>query len=295
MRGMRQIRHPRPAVLRWLLAAGTVRPRGNAGTGTAANRGVVRVEGGVMALPKPYYQDGYVPISQGPWPPVGVDWYYSDSAVCIACGDCREIVPTLGRFDLLLTDPPYGIKYVVKEAVVGKGHRRVKRGGGLPIHGDDKPFDPEPWLAFPRVIMWGGNYYHTRLPDGGAWLVWDKTGGGRGPNNNFADLEIAWSNIGKQPQIFHHLWKGLTRDSEAGQKVLHPTQKPLELMRWCIGLAGDVQTILDPFAGSGTTGRAAKDLGRKAVLIEREERYCEIAARRCQQEVLPLTYPERPE
>ena len=74
-----------------------------------------------------------------------------------------------------------------------------------------------------------------------------------------------------------------------GGKV-HPTQKPLALMLWCIGLAGDVQTILDPFAGSGTTGRAAKDLGRKATLIEQEERYCEIAASRMAQEVLPLEY-----
>ena len=86
--------------------------------------------------------------------------------------------------------------------------------------------------------------------------------------------------------MFHHLWIGYQRDSETGDKVLHPTQKPVALMSWCISLAGDVQTILDPFAGSGTTGRAAKDLGRKAVLIEIEERYCEIAARRMGQEVL---------
>ena len=66
----------------------------------------------------------------------------------------------------------------------------------------------------------------------------------------------------------------------------HPTQKPVALMQWCIGLAGEVETIIDPFAGSGTTGRAAKDLGKRAVLIEREEKYCEIAAKRLAQEVL---------
>ncbi len=217
--------------------------------------------------------------------------YYQDDAVTIYHGDCREIVPTLGRFDLLLTDPPYGIGYVVKPAVVGKGNRRRLRGGGLPIYGDDKPFDPIEILSVSdAVITWGANYYFKRLPESGSWLVWDKTGGGRGPDNNFADVEIAWSNIGKQPQIFHHLWKGLVRDSEAGETVKHPTQKPIELMRWCILFAGDTaQTILDPFAGSCTTGRAAKDLGRKCVCIDREERYCEIGAKRMSQEVFNLS------
>lgn len=226
-----------------------------------------------MTLPKPYYQD---------------------SAVTLYHGDCREIVPLLGRFDLLLTDPPYGINYVVKAGLVGRGNRRVMMGGKPAIFGDDKPFDPAPFLNCSEwAVMFGGNFYADKLPASGGWLVWDKTGGGRGPDNNFADLEIAWSNLGKQPQIFHHLWKGLVRDSEAGQTVLHATQKPLELMRWCLMEADrangePVQTVLDPFAGSGTTGRACKDLCRRCVLIEREERHCEIAARRMGQEVLAL-------
>lgn len=215
--------------------------------------------------------------------------YYQDSAVTLYLGDCREIVPTLGRFDLLLTDPPYGISYVLKAGIVGHGHRKIMRGGKPPIFGDDAPFDPRPFILLAdKAIMFGANYYSALLPTSGGWLVWDKTGGGRGPDNNFADLEMAWSNIGKQPQIFHHLWKGLVRDSEAGETTLHATQKPLELMRWCLTLVPDAQTILDPFAGSGTTGRACKDLGRKCTMIEREERYCEIAARRMGQEVLAL-------
>jgi DNA modification methylase len=216
--------------------------------------------------------------------------YYQDSAVTIYHGDCREIVPTLGRFDLLLTDPPYGIGYVVKPSIVGKGNRRIMMGGKPAIFGDDEPFDPSFMMdSAKKKITFGANYYSDKLPVSGAWITWDKTGGGRGPDNNFADVELAWSNIGKQPVIFHHLWKGLVRDSEAGEKTLHATQKPIQLMQWCISLAGDdVVTILDPFAGSGTTGRAAKDLGRKATLIEREEKYCEIAAKRMAQEVLAL-------
>lgn len=220
--------------------------------------------------------------------------YFQDNSVTIWHGDCREIVPTLGRFDLLLTDPPYGINYVLKSGLFGHGNKRVMRGGKPPIFGDDKPFDPLPFLGLSKwAILFGGNYYHSKLPESGGWLVWDKTGGGRGPDNNFADLEIAWSNLGKQPQIFRHLWKGLVRDSEAGETTLHATQKPLELMRWCL-LEADranktpIVTVIDPFAGSGTTGRAAKDLGRKCTMIEREEKYCEIAARRMQQEVLAL-------
>jgi site-specific DNA-methyltransferase (adenine-specific) len=218
--------------------------------------------------------------------------YYKDDAVTIFHGDCREIVPDLGKFDLLLTDPPYGIGYSVKPQVVGYGNRRILMGGKPPIVGDDVPFDPSFMMESSRwIITFGANYYSDKLPVSGAWFVWDKTGGGRGPDNNFADVEMAWTNTGKQPKLFAHLWKGLVRGSEAGNKVIHATQKPLELMLWCIrevdaAAKSPVQTILDPFAGSGTTGRAAKDLGRKAVLIEIEERYCEIAANRMRQEVL---------
>lgn len=118
-----------------------------------------------------------------------------------------------------------------------------------------------------------------------APLVWNKLTG----NNSYADGELAFSNIAGTLRIFNHQWCGAFKDSERGEKAVHPTQKPVELMRWCIGLAGkNAQTILDPFAGSGTTGRAAKDLGRKCVLIEKEERYAEICARRMAQEVLKL-------
>ena len=211
--------------------------------------------------------------------------YYQDTAVTIYHGDCREIVPQLGGFDLLLTDPPYGIGYA--HGGGGGFAARSTDFGGVSIHGDSEPFDPAPWLRFQKVILWGANHFASRLPDSPGWLVWDKRDGMRG--NDQSDCEIAWSNVYRTARIHRQAWNGMiTTGEQRGKRRVHPTQKSVELMTWCISLAGDVQTILDPFAGSGTTGRAAKDLNKTAVLIEKEERYCEIAASRMSQEVLPL-------
>jgi len=203
---------------------------------------------------------------------VSVAPYYRDDAVVIFNADCREIVPHIPKACLMLTDPPYGIG-------INKSNRlSVSRGFGGETWDDEAP-DLTPLLPFAiKHIVWGGNYFP--LAPTRCFLVWDKQNDGR----DFADCEMAWTDINAVARMFRR--RPMNMD---GGKV-HPTQKPLALMLWCIGLAGDVQTILDPFAGSGTTGRAAKDLGRKAVLIEREERYCEIAANRMRQEVLPLEY-----
>ena len=119
--------------------------------------------------------------------------------------------------------------------------------------------------------------------------MWDKKCD-RVPQNNFSDCELAYTRglAHKSVRMFRHLWTGYQRDSEIGEKVIHPSQKPVELMRWCLGFAPKAQTILDPFMGSGTTLRAAKDLGRKAIGIEINRDYCEIAKRRLAQEVLSL-------
>lgn len=202
--------------------------------------------------------------------------YYQDSAVTIYHGDCREIVPQLGKFDLLLTDPPYGIGFASQPTM-------QQRAAGFRPQGWDASADHETVLrcvdSANKAIVWGGNYF--LLPPSKSYLVWDKGASFKG--RTFAECEMAWTSLGINAKIFqfNHL-----SDSASYQ---HPTQKPLELMTWCISLAGDsAKTILDPFAGSGTTGRAAKDLGRKATLIEREEKYCEIAAKRMAQEVFNL-------
>jgi DNA modification methylase len=216
--------------------------------------------------------------------------YYQDDFVTLYHGDCREIVPTLGRFDLLLIDPPYGIGEGDRERVMSRAKLAKATDYG------ENTWDAEPVaigdITVPmnhceKAIVWGGNYYP--LPPCKGWLVWDKLNTG-----DFADGEMAWNNLACALRLFRFMWNGMLRDGEAkGKKRVHPTQKPVELMTWCIGLADKsngepVQTILDPFAGSGTTGRAAKDLWRKCVLIEREERYCEIAAKRMLQEVFDI-------
>ena len=130
-------------------------------------------------------------------------------------------------------------------------------------------------------IIFGGNYY--QLPPTKCWLVWDKENGA----NDFADCELAWTNFNKAVRRIKYLWNGFQKARP--EERYHPTQKPLSVIKWAMNHAPDsTKTILDPFAGSGTTGRAAKDLNKKAVLIEREERYCEIAASRMSQEVLAL-------
>ncbi len=193
--------------------------------------------------------------------------YYQDSAVTIYHGDCREIVPTLGRFDLLLTDPPYGLKLT--------GGTCGKRFNGEYRNWDNETVDLTPFIeAAETSIIWGANHY--AMPPCRGFLVWDK--GGQFYGRTFAEVDFAWTSISMPARKF--------MDGNREDVKEHPTQKPLELMRWCLGFAPAAQTVLDPFAGSGTTGRACKDLGRKCTMIEREERYCEIAARRMGQEVL---------
>ena len=207
------------------------------------------------ALPKPYYKDDFVTIYHG---------------------DCREIVPLLGKFDLLLTDPPYGI--------CRDGSKR-----STSKHGGRKAYDFMGWdTAAPiaeisaamqisdQHVVWGANYFPSALPPSMGWLVWDK-----GQDICSSDCELAYSSRdGALRRIV------LNRVELMKDGAQHPTQKPLALITWCLSFFPDAQTVLDPFAGSGTTGRACKDTGRKCTLIEREERYCEIAAKKMRQEVL---------
>ncbi len=208
--------------------------------------------------------------------------YYQDTAVTIYCGDCREIVPTLGRFDLLLTDPPYGIKRSGQTATICKNPKHNRK------QHDDFEWDEMPptssvfdllFKASENQCIWGGNYFTYAIPPSMGWIVWDK-----GQDFSTSDCELAFTSYQKALRRLV-----VNRGQIAVDGPVHPTQKPLKVMTFCIEYAGDTaQTILDPFAGSCTTGRAAKDLGRKAVLIEREERYCEIGAKRMAQEVFAL-------
>ena len=205
--------------------------------------------------------------------------YYQDDAVTIYNGDCRTILPQLEPVDLVLTDPPYGINY-------SGSHRDFEGGKDVSVYGDDKPFDPSFLLHFKKLILWGANFYASRLPDSKTWLCWKKTLTNN-DDGQTADMELAWANCIGRSRHFDYLWAGFYRAGENGD-YFHPTQKPIAVMKWCIRISKTNGTILDPFMGSGTTLRAAKDLGRKAIGIEIEEKYCEVAAQRMAQEVMQL-------
>jgi site-specific DNA-methyltransferase (adenine-specific) len=209
--------------------------------------------------------------------------------VTLYLGDCREILPSLGKVDACVTDPPYGIAHVKGAGGLGKHNRR----NIAPIAGDDVPFDPCPFLAFPDVILWGASHFAQSLPHG-RWYVWDKLDGMES-FDSFSDIEIAWHNKRGAERIFRHMWKGICQDSEKDATREHPTQKPIALMRWCIEQCSAPRTILDPFMGSGTTGVAAVKLGRRFIGIEIEERYFNIAVRRIEEALRqPDLFIERP-
>lgn len=208
--------------------------------------------------------------------------YYDKDGITIYNADCRDILPHLPKVDLVLTDPPYGIG-AYKSGAMGGGVL-AKQSSYKPTTWDNAPISPELTSDVIKcggnAIIWGGNYFD--VPPSPSWLVWDKRNGA----NNFADCELAWSNIGCAVRKIEHLWHGMIRQDN--ERRAHPTQKPLKVMTWCLSFVPDAQTILDPFMGSGTTLVAAKQLGKKCIGIEIEEEYCKIAVERLAQEVLPL-------
>ncbi len=189
-------------------------------------------------------------------------------AATLYLGDCRDILPTLGKVDAVVTDPPYGI---------GEhgGACRTRGQPGYAKHEnmgwDNERPDPDVFAAMlgasHHQIIWGGNYFADMLPPSMGWLYWKKLMGG-----DFADGELAWTSRRKALREFTKCPKGMDKE--------HPCEKPESLMRWCLDFLPEAQTILDPFMGSGTTGVAAVQMGRKFIGIEREERYFQIACKR---------------
>ena len=212
--------------------------------------------------------------------------YFEFGGISIYHGDSREILPTLDKFDLLLTDPPYGIGEAKNlRANTQRGKAVAPSNDYGAADWDDEPAsDADLFLArqqSAKAIIWGGNYF--LLPPSRAWLVWDKVNGA----NGYADCELAWSDLDMAVRLFRWQWMGmLQEDMSRKEQRVHPTQKPLALMKWCLTFFPLAKSVLDPFMGSGTTLRAAKDAGLTAVGIEREEKYCEIAAKRMAQEVM---------
>ena len=189
-------------------------------------------------------------------------------------GDCLEVLPTLSA-DAIITDPPYGMNYKSgansRNSISSTGKRFTET-----ITGDNKPFDPSPFLRFKAVRFTGAQHFYDRLPAGGTLHVWDKRGDYKPLDQS--DGDVIWSNDPGVVRVFHCVWRGLCRHVETDEPILHPTQKPIALMRWlCEQTEG---MVLDPFMGSGTTGVACMNLGRKFIGIEIEPKYFDIACLR---------------
>jgi DNA modification methylase len=209
-------------------------------------------------------------------------------------GDCLEVMPMLGRVDAVVTDPPYGIGAAAKSFM---GTKKRCNSKCAPKDYGDKNWDASPadmsWLKSDiPAIVWGGNF--LALPQSRRWLIWDKINDGMA----LADCEIAWTNTDGAIRLFRHEWSGFRRGAEQGISRQHPTQKPVALMKWCLGFLPDAQTILDPFMGSGTTLVACAKLGRKGIGIELDSGYFDVACRRVEeayaQPDLFIAPPEKP-
>ena len=212
--------------------------------------------------------------------------YYQRDGITIYHGDCKEILPSLSDIDAIITDPPYGIDHDTKYKFTGGV---VPGNTYKPIHGDKQPFEPNYFLnAYRKVLFWGANCYKLYM---GTLLIWDKRIPGK-PKNVMSDAEVAWLNTGHGVYIFNHTWEGFIRDSEQ-DKYLHPTQKPVILMEWCIQKANPKGVICDPYMGSGATLEAARNLGFECMGIDIEKSYCEIAVERLRQSNLFTTVRTR--
>ena len=215
--------------------------------------------------------------------------YYEHKGITIYHGDCLDILPQLDKVDLVLTDPPYGIN--TDSEMHKKSGQQYGRAAAPKRYYDKSNWDtntPDKAIKLilsmgKEIIIWGGNYFD--LPPARCYLVWDKVNG----DNNFADCELAWTNLDKPIRIKRHMWNGMLRRGNEF-RYNHPTQKPIAIKGWCIELATNPKLILDPFMGSGTTLVACKDLNRKAIGIEIEEKYCEIAVKRLSQEVFQFNH-----
>lgn len=193
------------------------------------------------------------------------------------CGDCLDLIPEL-QADAVITDPPYGMKWNTNSRRYSGGKTPEARGLGIhwsALRGDGEPFDPTPWLEFPRVVLFGSNHYAQRLPVG-TLLVWVK----RLKFGTFlSDAEIAWMKGGHG--VYCHQDASMN-GAGANFPKLHPTQKPVGLMAWCMELAKVPKkgVVLDPYMGSGTTGIACIETGRRFIGIEYERKYFNCACER---------------
>lgn len=196
-------------------------------------------------------------------------------------GDSLAMLPLLDGIGACVSDPPYGMDWDTDSKRFTGGQRKPGGDDGRDdwgaIESDAEPFDPAPWLAFRECILWGANHFAQRLPVG-ATLIWLKK-----PPELFgtflSDAEIGWKKGGHGVFAHYKQFPPPSRMAENNGAVAHPTQKPVALMRWCVGMT-KAETVLDPYAGSGTTGVACIREGRRFVGIEKSARHFDVMVRR---------------
>lgn len=209
----------------------------------------------------------------------------------VMCGDSTS--PTdLERLmsgvipEMVFADPPYGISHSGKGiSSLAKNGKVIKGNNFGEIMGDgDVQVAVNAFttcsLQYPNasMIWWGANYYPSALPNGHGWIVWDKERVG----DVFSGAELAFVNGGVRVDVFRHMWHGIAKASEVGEKRVHPTQKPVALAKWCFDAHGNPKTILDPFGGSGSTLIAAHQSNRVAYLMELDPKYVDVICARFQ-------------
>lgn len=216
----------------------------------------------------------------------------------LLCGDSTNIQHVERLMDgvtpdMVYTDPPYGISIVQGGKVGGGGafggkknekadkSNVIQSSNFAPIINDDSIDTAVEAISIIKTlgaaveIIWGGNYYASALPNSSCWIVWDKENTG-----NFADAELAWTNQTSAVRIFKHMWNGMVKASERGQKRVHPTQKPVALAEWCFENYGNPKAVLDLFLGSGSTLIACEQTRRACYGMELSPAYCDVIVKR---------------
>jgi len=244
----------------------------------------------IAALVVPEVIEGQTDEDEVPEPPEDPKTVEGDVWVLgrhrLMCGDSTSIdaVERLmdGRkADMVFTDPPYGISHsgkgITANGVEGNDFGEIMGDKDVSVAIDAYRLCAEQWIDA-KLIFWGANYYPSALPDGHGWIVWDKQREG----DTFSGAELAFINGGVRVDVFRHMWHGMVKGSEHGQKRLHPTQKPIALAEWCFARYGDPALVLDLFGGSGSTLIACEKTARDCRMMELDPKYCDVIIKRWQ-------------
>lgn len=206
-------------------------------------------------------------------------------SITLIHGDCTKI--GMVDADAVITDPPWGIAYRHSGRNLRPIPGRKTQPRSLAKHiiaGDDKAFDPTPWLSYPIVVLWGANHFANKLPNTGSWLVWDKRDGT--PEKSFSCAELGWCNVNNSVRLFRYLWQGVCQAGEKGKR-LHQNQKPVALMEWILQKAKVPvgALVYDPYMGSGSTGIACLRTGRRFIGVEKDAEHFNTAVARFKSEI----------